>query len=207
MCLSVPKASLNLFKIPPSLQVVPYFGERVLLVGASLNGGNCLSKFVEVVLNFLNEFLSETNKISEEKVWSMLIEMGMKNLKDDDESSINDFLICKPVLFGERHDKQTFASISNIKVSNLNIASIFNSICKGIIQNLCDMITFEFLFKVFKCKRVICTGSGVTRNPILKHYVEKIFRNEMENFDLIFKSSSDSAIGAAYFLRDFYKNH
>ena len=198
----IDKSKLDSIKLPSSLSIFPYFDNKVLLVGASLNGGNVLQSFVDMVSNFMNNFSLQTDK---DKVWEKLIQLGNESLNSS-SSSISNKIECRPVLFGERHDKQTFASISNVNINNFTIGNIFNSICRGLVQNLCDMITMEFLFQVIKCRRLICTGSCLTRNPILKFYLNEIFHNEYNNVDILFKSSSDSAIGAAYFLRDFYTN-
>jgi sedoheptulokinase len=201
ICVLINKSKLSSIKLPTSLSIFPYFDDKVLLVGASLNGGNVLQSFVDMMSSFMSNFSRETSK---DQIWEKLIQLGNDSLKL--KSSSTNEIKCRPVLYGERHDKQTYANISNININNLNIGNIFNSICRGLIQNLCDMITWDFLFDVIKCRRLICTGSCLTRNSILKFYLNEIFTRDNNNVEILFKSSSDSAIGAAYFIRDFYSD-
>jgi hypothetical protein len=195
------KSKLSNIKLPTSLSIFPYFDDKILLVGAFLNGGNVLQSFVDMISNFMINFSTQINK---DQIWEKLIQLGNESLNAPSTNALE----CKPVIFGERHDKQTFASLCNINISNFTIGNIFNSICQGLIQNLCDMITLDFLFQVIKCRRLICTGSCLTQNSILKFYLNEIFiKNNNNDVEIVFKSSSDSAIGAAFFLRDFYSRN
>jgi hypothetical protein len=164
---SINKSELKNIVLPKCLALFPYFQDRVLIVGASLNGGNVLQKFVEIFTNFLNEF-NDKNKLDNDEVWDKLIKMGNDLILKGENI---DELECLPLLFGERFDINTFASLSNIKINNLNIASFFNSICKGLIKNLVHMMTFDFLINVVKCKRVVCTGNYNFLNFFLIIYV------------------------------------
>jgi sedoheptulokinase len=176
----------------------PYFHDQVLLVAASLNGGNVLEKFVEMLIDWNFELgLLESRNDDEFKnrLWYRLIQLGEQKLNCSNKISK---LECVPKLFAERHDKQTFARIENINVNNVDLGHVFASICEGLIRNLKEMITLELLIDVLGCKRLIVTGNAIIRNPILKHYLQ----NEFAQVEIVYKASSDAAIGAANFLID-----
>jgi len=176
----------------------PYFHEQVLLVAASLNGGNVLEKFVQMVIDWNVEIGLLENRNDDDfknRLWSRLIYLGEQKLACSNEVST---LKCVPKLFAERHDKKTLASLENINVNNLDLGYVFASICEGLIQNLKEMITLELLIDKLGCKRLIVTGNAIIRNPILKHYLKK----EFETLEIIYKASSDAALGAANFLID-----
>jgi sedoheptulokinase len=176
----------------------PYFHDQLLLVAASLNGGNVLEKFVDMIIDWNIEIgLLESRADNEFKsrLWAKLIHLGEQKLNDMNSISK---LKCVPKLFAERHDKQTFASFENININNVNLGHVFASICEGLVRNLKEMITLELLIGELGCKRVIVTGNAIIRNPILKHYLQ----NEFDPIEIIYKASSDAAIGAANFLID-----
>lgn len=185
-------------KLPKSVTMFPYFHDQVLLVAASLNGGNVLEKFVEMLIdwNFEIGLLDSRNDDEfKNRLWSRLIHLGEQKINCSNKISK---LECVPKLFAERHDKQKFASIGNINVNNVDLGHVFASICEGLIRNLKEMITLELLIDELGCNRIIVTGNAIIRNPILKHYLQ----NEFDRVEIVYKASSDAAIGAANFLVD-----
>lgn len=204
LCVSISKEQLSKIEaeLPKSVSIFPYFGDRVLLVAASLNGGNVLDKFVDSLIEWNKDLgmLDEKSPLDRNSIWEKLISLGVEAAKNESTSSS---VKCTPTVFAERHDKHTFASISNLSNVNItSIGSIFNSICRGLVQNLCHMINLDFLRADFKCSRLIATGSVFKKNRLVKHHLEDIF----SQFQVVYKSSNDAALGAAYFLRDSYKN-
>jgi hypothetical protein len=201
VCVQVEQNKLNEFRnmLPNSVSIFPYFGDRVLLVAASLNGGNVLDKLIDVVLNWNQQlgFTNEIEKTERDTVWTRLIELAQNIPIEPTQNSLE----CLPTIFGERHDKQTYAILKNIRHCNItSLGSVFDAICKGIILNLSTMIGIEFLKTHLKCRRVIATGSGFARNPIMKKHLENVFHD----FEIDYKTTNDAAIGAAYFLKHLY---
>ena len=182
--------------LPKSITIFPFFENKVLLVAASLNGGNVLDNFVDMIIKWNNDlgYTNDLNESSTNDLWSKLIDLGSRCVDDGNEK-----LECKPKLFAERHDKMTFASIQNIRQSNNSIGQVFNSICKGLIQNLNEMFPKDLLIRL-GCKRILATGSALIRNSLLK----KHFESEFNGINLEYKSSSDSALGAALVLRKIF---
>jgi hypothetical protein len=180
-------------RLPPGTTVNPYFGNRVLLVAASLNGGNNLESFIDAFLKWSVDLgLMQPQNIKRDEIWERLIDLAEN--KAEAESRIN----CEPKIFAERHDRQTFGSINNLRHDNLSsIGHIFDSMCQGLIKNLKEMITVK-LMKELGCKRILATGSALIRNKRMKKWLEI----EFSDFEVVFKTSSDSALGAASFIKD-----
>lgn len=195
VCFSIERSKYDQLKssLPKSITIFPFFENKVLLVAASLNGGNVLDNFVDMLINWNIELgCINNNNYSKKELWSKLIDLGSKCTANGNEK-----LECKPKLFAERHDKTTFASIQNIRHSNNSIGEVFDSICKGLIQNLNEMFPKDLLISL-GCKRILATGSALIRNSLLKMHLE----TEFNGVNLEYKSSSDSALGAALVIKN-----
>ena len=179
-------------KLPNSVTVFPYFNNRLLLVAASLNGGNVLTNFVQMIHSWNSEiFQSEHNyEDSKDKIWYKLIKAGEEFSKKNTSS-----LICKPTLFGERHAKETYASWLNMKADNTSIGQVFFSICAGLVANLKEMFPVELLRTELGIKRIVGTGNALIKNSIIMKQLELQFQ-----LPIFFNKSNDSALGAALFL-------
>ena len=197
LCMSITKSKYENIKhkLPKSISVIPYVGEKVILLAASLNGGNVLDKFVEMLIEWNSElgFTHQYGENSKDHIWSRLTNLSMKYLETETT------LKCIPKLFAERHDTNTFASIENMFAGNMNLGEVFASICHGLVKNLIEMFPFDLLTNELGCTRVIATGSVVLKNPIIKAKLQY----EFKNLPVVFKESNDSAIGAAMFLKEF----
>ncbi|XP_050785524.1 sedoheptulokinase isoform X2 [Gopherus flavomarginatus] len=98
--------------------------------------------------------------------------------------------IC-PTVFGERHMPEQLASVTSITASDLSLGHVTRALCHGIIQNLHSMLPFQHL-KEAEVKRILGSGSALSRNEVLKQEVEKMFP-----FPVIYGNDVDAAVGAA----------
>lgn len=196
LCMAITKSKYENIrhKLPKSISVIPYIGDRVILSAASLNGGNVLEKFVDMLIEWNSElgFTCQSSESEKEHIWSKLINLSMKYMET--ETTIK----CIPKLFAERHDTSTFGSLENLLHSNIKLGEIFASICHGLVKNLIEMFPVDILTNELGCQRVIATGSVVLKNPIVRAKLQY----ELKRMPIVFKESSDSAIGAAMFLKD-----
>jgi sedoheptulokinase len=167
---------------------VPYFQSKDLLVAASLNGGNILSAFVQLIYSW-ELSLNNLSSLSHDHLWSRLIELGLQSLSSS--TTIEHF---SAALFGERHDTSMSASITNIRSINLiqlnDIGLVFRSICQWIIKNLFEMLGKNALLM----KSVIGTGSALMRNGVLQGELKEKVKDQVK-----FNEHSDAAYGAALF--------
>jgi hypothetical protein len=179
-------------KLNKGLTIYPFFKRnKVLLLFASLNGGNVLEKFVDSLIEWQND-LGLSTPTSNDAVWSKLIELSEKEINTD-------LPVIKPLIFAERYDINQFGSISNVKSTNLSIGSIFIGICKGIINNLNEIMTASFLSDQLKCKRIIATGGAFSRNKILRQLLNQ--SDYGQRLTIQFKQDkNDAAFGAAKYV-------
>ncbi|XP_077692951.1 sedoheptulokinase isoform X2 [Eretmochelys imbricata] len=98
--------------------------------------------------------------------------------------------IC-PTVFGERHMPEQLASVTSIAASELSLGHVTRALCHGIIQNLHSMLPFQHL-KEAGVKRILGSGSALSRNEVLKQEVEKTFP-----LPVIYGKDVDAAVGAA----------
>ncbi|RNA39846.1 sedoheptulokinase isoform X1 [Brachionus plicatilis] len=176
ICISINSDLLDSIELPKSVSCFPYFKNKVLLVSASLNGGNVIEKFVEMVANW-NQNLGVD--VEREIIWQKLIDQAEKS-----DSSVH----VNPVLYAERHDRLTFGSIANLRYDNLSVGQIFKGVCQGLIKNLHSMMAKDLILK-FKCERIVATGGALIRNSVLRSSLE----SEFDYLPIVYKSSTDAA--------------
>uniref|UniRef100_A0A8C8VMK4 Sedoheptulokinase n=1 Tax=Pelusios castaneus TaxID=367368 RepID=A0A8C8VMK4_9SAUR len=158
----------------------PYFDGNYLAVAASLNGGNVLATFVDMLACWMAELGLE---VLESNVYTQMINAAVA--QNDTRLSI-----C-PTVFGERHMPERLASVTSITTSNLSLGHVTRALCRGIIQNLHSMLPFQHL-KEAGVKRILGSGNALSRNEVLKQEVEKIFP-----FPVVYGKDVDAAVGAA----------
>lgn len=164
-----------------TIEILPYFNNTYLVVAASLNGGNVLATFVKMLQQWMLDF---GFSIPQSKVWEKLIPLGL------DAQTTSDLKIM-PLLLGERHAPTAKASVENIDLSNIQLGTVFKSLCESIIQNLHTMMPKDVLKKA-NIKRIVGNGSGLSRNAVLQRAVEHYYSLPLE-----FTSGGDAAKGAA----------
>ncbi|KAG8450397.1 hypothetical protein GDO86_002886 [Hymenochirus boettgeri] len=158
----------------------PYFYGRYLAVAASLNGGNVIASFVTMLSNWMGDLGAN---IPDSAIYTRAITAALCHHK----THLN---IC-PTLFGERHAPDTLASVSNITASNLSLGHVTRALCRGIIENIHAMLPSKQL-QDSGVKRIIGSGSALSRNEVLRQEVEKVFP-----FPIVYGKDIDSAYGAA----------
>ncbi|XP_009671313.2 sedoheptulokinase [Struthio camelus] len=158
----------------------PYFNGNYLAVAASLNGGNVLAMFVDVVAQWTAELGLE---VQESTIYTKIIKAAL--------AQNNSKLSIHPTIFGERHVPEQLASVTNISVSDLSLGHVTRALCRGIIENLHSMLPSERLTET-GVRRILGTGSALARNEVLRQEAERIFP-----FPVIYGKDVDAAVGAA----------
>ncbi|XP_061196255.1 sedoheptulokinase-like [Saccostrea echinata] len=167
------------------VQFFPYFNNQYLAVAASLNGGNVLSQFVSMLQNWIAAFGCVKSK---EDIWKTLLESSPKTNKNENPIKIH------PTIFGERHAPSQYGKVSGITASNMDLHSVFNALCKGIIENITRMVSPSYL-KQKGVKKLLGTGSVIHKNPIIQREV----MTQYGDIDVELGRECDSAFGAALF--------
>ncbi|XP_013809358.2 sedoheptulokinase [Apteryx mantelli] len=158
----------------------PYFSGNYLAVAASLNGGNVLATFVDMVAQWTAELGLE---VQETTIYTKIIKAAL--------AQTNSKLSIHPTLFGERHMPEQLASVTDISVSDLSLGHVTRALCRGIIENLHSMLPSERLTET-GVRRILGTGSALARNEVLRQEAERIFP-----FPVIYGKDVDAAVGAA----------
>lgn len=168
-----------------SVAYFPYFNGSHLAVAASLNGGNAMATFVRMLGSWMKEFGLE---VSESTIYSQLIQSALTQPKTD--------LVVSPTLLGERHDPTALASVCQISPNNLSLGHVTRAVCRGIIQNLANMMPLQSL-QAAGVKRIIGSGSALSCNTVLQQEVEAVFP-----LPVVYGKDVDSAVGVAMVFND-----
>uniref|UniRef100_A0A9L0S420 Sedoheptulokinase n=1 Tax=Equus caballus TaxID=9796 RepID=A0A9L0S420_HORSE len=158
----------------------PYFNRTYLAVAASLNGGNVLTTFVHMLVQWMADLGLE---VEESTVYSRMIQAAAQQT--------DTCLTITPTVLGERHLPDQLASVTRISSSDLSLGHVSRALCRGIVQNLHSMLPFQQL-KEWGVERVIGSGSALSRNEVLKQEVQRAFP-----FPVSFGQDVDAAVGAA----------
>lgn len=158
----------------------PYFNGDYLAVAASLNGGNVLATFVDMVSQWMEELGLQ---VQDSAIYAKIIKAA---LAQDDSK-----LLIRPTIFGERHVPEQLASVTSIAVSELSLGHVTRALCRGIVENLCSMLPVQRLMET-GVSRILGSGSALARNEVLRQEVERIFP-----FPVVYGKDVDAAVGAA----------
>jgi GNAT superfamily N-acetyltransferase len=187
--------------IPSAVECRPYicpYAQRSLLLCASLNGGNVLQTFVQGVQRMVQDlnFAASAEEVTEDlrqaqvnAVFARFIREGTAALQHHATMSTP---CCDARFFGERTSPAARGSLSNLHVPLLDpfqagggSASIFLSLCHGVIANLRRMIdgskgnstsaatTPHLMLRDVQSIR--CVGAALQRNPLLVHFISEVF--------------------------------
>ncbi|XP_029467201.1 sedoheptulokinase [Rhinatrema bivittatum] len=163
-----------------ALAYFPYFDGNYLAVAASLNGGNVVATFVRMLTQWIAELGLD---VPESTIYTQMIKAALL------QSSPT--LVINPTIFGERHAPDHLASVSNIAATELSLGHVTRALCCGIIQNLHSMLSAQQLIES-GVKRIVGSGSALSRNEVLKQEVEKAFP-----LPVVYRKDVNSAVGAA----------
>ena len=99
-----------------------------------------------------------------------------------------------PTIFGERFDPKLAASVQNIHPDNLSLGDTVSGISRGIIENMFQMMSVEFLRK-HNVKGIVGTGGALRTSEMLRKYVV-----EVSGFELRMAIEADASLGSIYFV-------
>ncbi|XP_040906932.1 sedoheptulokinase [Toxotes jaculatrix] len=168
-----------------SISYFPYFDSLYLAVAASLNGGNVLATFVEMLTAWMKELDAE---LSDSCLYEKLIGCALKQETSD--------LTVSPMILGERHNPHCLGQVTNISASNLTLGHVTRALCHGVLDNITSMMPAERL-QQGGVSRIVGSGSALSRNEVLRQEVEKVFPQPV-----VYGQNADSAVGVAMVLCD-----
>ncbi|KAK2828779.1 hypothetical protein Q5P01_019813 [Channa striata] len=146
-----------------SITYFPYFDSSYLAVAASLNGGNVLATFVEMLISWIKDLGAD---MSDSHVYEKLIGSALNQETSD--------LRVSPTILGERHNPRCLGQVTNICATNLSLGHVTRALCRGVLDNIASMMPAEHL-QQGGVNRIVGTGSALARNEVLRQEVEKVF--------------------------------
>ena len=126
----------------------------------------------------LNDHLPATDEIYE-------------RILDCAEKKSSSSLKITATLWGERHMPDRRAEVSNLSSDNISLGDVGLSLCRGLVENLHEMMPKEFLH-LHGVQRIVGTGSALIRNQVLQKQVEQVF-----GLPLVMSNNSEESVGAA----------
>lgn len=123
------------------------------------------------------------NAPPESEIWKRMTEEG-------EECEETDLEII-PTIFGERHNPGQLGSVHNITIGNTGLGSVSRALCRGVIANLHNMMSSDFLLAA-KVQRIVGSGAALEKNPLLRKEVEKHYR-----LPVVYHKQANAAVGAA----------
>lgn len=168
-----------------SVSYFPYFYNSYLAVAASLNGGNVMAAFVEMLTSWMRELGAE---MSDSCLYEKLIESALNQETSD--------LRVSPTILGERHNPLCLGQAANISTTNLSLGHVTRAVCRGVMDNITAMMPVERLQRA-GVSRIVGSGSAIARNEVLRQEVEKVFPQPV-----LYGLNADSAVGVALVLCD-----
>ncbi|KAJ0399989.1 hypothetical protein P43SY_006242 [Pythium insidiosum] len=168
-----------------SFEFRPYLSEgRVLGVAAALSGGNMVAWLVDRCVEWMQE-LGVAVAVDRSTLYHRLVTLGQERL--DTELSL------RPTLQGERGAPSKAGSIDGLRLHNGSLGDISAALCRGIIDNLVDMVPRELQPRLQRgC--MIGTGNALLRNPLLQHFLRQQLQDGAQ---LSLQEGCDAAVGAA----------
>ncbi|XP_070839219.1 sedoheptulokinase [Chaetodon trifascialis] len=170
-----------------SISYFPYFEDSYLAVAASLNGGNVLATFVEMLTAWMKELGAE---LSDSCLYEKLIHCALHQETSD--------LRVSPTILGERHNPLCLGQVTNISPTNLSLGHLTRALCRGVLDNITSMMPVECLQQA-GVSRIVASGSAIARNEVLRQEVEKVFPQPV-----VYGQNADSAVGVAMVLCDLH---
>ncbi|XP_018548106.1 sedoheptulokinase isoform X1 [Lates calcarifer] len=172
-------------QLTSSISYFPYFDSLYLAVAASLNGGNVLATFVEMLTTWMKELNAE---LSDSCLYEKLIGCALNQETSD--------LRVSPTILGERHNPFCLGQVTNISASNLSLGHVTRALCSGVLDNITSMMPVEHLQQA-GVSRIVGSGSALARNEVLRQEVERAFPQPV-----VYRQNADSAVGVAMVLCD-----
>lgn len=96
-----------------------------------------------------------------------------------------------PALWGERHIPDQRGYVRNITSHNISLGDVGVALCRGLVENVQEMMSREFL-QLYGVQRIVGTGSALIRNQVLQKQVELVF-----GLPLVLSENTDASTGAA----------
>lgn len=166
-----------------NVETRPYVGKDFLLVGSSLCGGRAYA----MLENFFRKTLEMLTGQESPEVYGRMQEVLAKgkNLKE------KNLPVFDTRFMGTRDNPLIRGSVQNLSLDNFQPEFFAAGLLKGMAEELYEM----YVRMGASCGRIIGSGNGIRKNPVLREWIEDIFGIKM----LIPVHVEEACFGAAVF--------
>ncbi|TKR76996.1 hypothetical protein L596_018050 [Steinernema carpocapsae] len=167
--------------MPTGVRVVPFYVGRWLALAASLNGGNVIDLVTKTIVRWSSQLTGAPSS-------PLHIDFARINeFLEDESNDDSQRLSINSRFFGERHDTQSGATVTNWNETT-TLKHFIRSVAVGVIDNLVSMLSEGELFK-----------SGITTLCLTGRASQGVFQKAIErNFPKMRIESSSEKVSAAF---------
>ena len=148
----------------PDIEIRPFSENKHIFVGASLCGGRAFA----ILKSFYDDVIRMAGFQSPENMYDLMIH-DIKN------NTVKNNPVFSTLFCGTRKNPHIKAEISGLTEDNFTAKHITYSALKGISDELYFMYNEIKKFDSSKRARLIGSGNGIRKNPLLKEILEKTF--------------------------------
>lgn len=168
--------------LPSKGEIRPYFDEKYLYVGASLNGGKVYEKLADFFAETVYAFTGQ--KIMPYEEMERLVNASGKENGDPD---------IVPSLYGSRFGAAAGGEIRGLTPENFHPAALIRSYVHGMAEELYCL--YREIPEEIRAGRVqiVASGNGIRKNALMRQAVEQVFGMPVH----FGKAPEEAAAGAA----------
>lgn len=172
------------------IEARPLTKDRFLLVGSSLCGGRAYA----ILEKFFRNYMAAAGARDQEQYEVMARLAQEAYVKKESAIKIDtDFIHVETTFHGTRTDPDKRGSITNLSEDNFAPQNLILGVLNGIARELYDLYVLIHEGTGIEACRLVASGNGVRRNPVLRQIFEEMFQARLE----LSAYEEEAACGAA----------
>lgn len=177
----------------PGIEARPFLPGRYLLAGSSLCGGRAYA----ILENFLRSYLAAAGAGNCPQYGTMEA-LAQKALAMREGTDCG--LRVSTTFKGTRVDPDMRGSITGIDENNFTPGNLILGVLEGMTRELYDMYMTICAGTGIRAERVVASGNGVRRNPVLQRLIAQMFRAKLQLSDCEEEAACGAALSCEYAL-------
>ena len=170
------------------IEARPFWDGKYLLVGASLCGGKAYALLEEFFRKFVKQVTGQ-----EKPLYEVLETMARKGKETNASRSKSRKLKVTTTFNGTRVNPETGGSITNLFADNFTPEAFTYGVLEGMALELYQMYQIIRTGTYIQVTRMIGSGNGLRKNPVLCEIIEEIFGIKL----ILAEYEEEAATGAA----------
>ena len=177
----------------PGIEARPFLPGRYLLAGSSLCGGRAYA----ILENFLRSYLAAAGAGNCQQYGTMEA-LAQKTLEMREGTDCG--LRVSTTFKGTRVDPDMRGSITGIDENNFTPGNLILGVLEGMTRELYDMYMTICAGAGIRAERVVASGNGVRRNPVLQRLIAQMFQAKLQLADCEEEAACGAALSCEYAL-------